>query len=86
MQGFVSDDMEKRSYEKTRRHIALIQDDMEHCCTPCRYNCISEAMQQLYNNHPPARIQTLLLQFKEKCNNRSNSSLGEKLKEMLFIN
>ena len=86
MQGFVSVDMEKRSYEKTQRHIALIQDDMKHCCTPCRYNCLSEAMQQLYDNHPPARIQTVLLQFKEKCQSKPNNTLGQKLKELLFTN
>jgi hypothetical protein len=86
MPDFVSIDMKNHSYEKTERHVALIQDDMEHCCTPCRYACISEAMQQLYDNHPPAQIQTLLLQFKEKCENRSNESFVQKLKELLFVN
>jgi hypothetical protein len=43
-------------------------------------------MQQLYDNHPPARIQTLLLQFKEKCENRPNETFVSKLKELLFVN
>ncbi|MBP1907858.1 hypothetical protein [Methanolobus bombayensis] len=86
MQSLVSEDMKKHSTGKIQRHITLIQDDMEHCCTPCRYACISEAMQQIYDNHPPARIQTLLLQFKEKCEKRSNETFVQKLKELLFVN
>ncbi|WP_091935164.1 hypothetical protein [Methanolobus profundi] len=85
MQDLVSIDMSERTTEQIQRHIALIQDDMENCCTPCRCTCISEAMQQLYNNHPPAKIQTLLMEFEDRCHRRPNNTFFQALKELLFI-